>query len=116
MAVLDLTSEILVLSKKNQRSKTGKPTSVNSPDVEQHNLNCNIVIRGAEVTADAPESKLLAVYSGLRSHLGVIDVTEFDPVSVKAINTNPADKNNTSVKPIRVQFQSVDAKSYKCDV
>lgn len=37
-------------------------------------------------------------------------LAEFDPVSVKVIHLNPLDKKNTSVKPIRVQFQSADAK------
>lgn len=111
LAVLDLKSEISVLNKEIQQSKTNKPISDNSPDAEQQNLNCNIVIRGAEVLVDTPESEIQAVYSGLRSHLGVADVAEFDPVSVKVINSNPADKKNkTSVKPIQVKFRSVDAK------
>lgn len=110
LAIIGLKSEISFLSTEIQQLKTNKPQPDNRPDAEQQLLNCNIVIRGAGAIATTPESELTAVYSGLRSHLGVADVVEFDPVSVKVINSNPADKKNTSVKPIQVQFRSVDAK------
>lgn len=104
-----LKSDISTLSKEFQQLKANKSSVDNNLNADQELLNCNIVIRGAEVTANTSESELRTVYSGLRNHLGGADVAEFEPVSITVINTNSA-KNNTSLKPIRVQFKSVDAK------
>lgn len=101
-------SELSVLSGDIQQLKSTKSLSFKQPDTDQQLLNCNIIIRGADAKIDTPESDLLAVYSGLRSHLGIADVAEFDPISIKTINTNSVNKN--TAKPIQVQLQSVGAK------
>lgn len=107
--LVQLKSEITVLSEEIDRLKSYKRSADNHIDADQELLNCNIVIRGAEVSADTSESELVNLYNGLKNHLGVADVAEFEPVSIKIINTNSL-KNNTSSKPFRLQFGSVATK------
>lgn len=78
--------------------------------LDQQELNTNIVIRGVDVKEDTPESELLAVYEGLRSHLQISKEADLAPVSVTVLSANPL-KPNASSRPIRVQLSSVAAKS-----
>lgn len=78
-----------------------------SPD--QIDLNENIIIRGIDIKEDAPESELLSVFSGIRTHLGIAEESSFDPVSIKVLASIPG-KENSSPRPIQVQLPSVASK------
>lgn len=75
---------------------------------DQQDLNTNIVIRGIDAKGDTPESELLTVYEGLRTHLNISNEADLDPVSVTVLPSNPT-KSNSS-RPIKVQLSSVAAK------
>lgn len=102
-----LKSEIASLAEEVQQLKSSHHSADSIQDADQERLNCNIVIRGADVATDTPESELRKVFSGLRDHLGVADIAEFEPVSIQVINTNFSKNSKASKsKPVRVQFQS----------
>lgn len=86
-------------------------SSENCLSLDQQELNTNIVIRGVDVKVDTPEPELLAVYEGIRTHLGISNITELTPVSVKVLTSNPSN-GNTSSRPIQVQLPSVAAKRH----
>lgn len=92
-----------------EQHRTSVTASENNISLEQQDLNTNIVIRGVDVKEDTPESELLAVYEGIRSHLNISNATDLAPVSVTALSSNPT-KSNASYRPIRVQLPSVAAK------
>lgn len=77
--------------------------------IEQQDLNENIIIRGVEIKDDTPESELIAVYNGLRTHLGIVDTPEFDPVSIGIIPTIPG-KQQSSSRPLQVKLSSTASK------
>lgn len=76
---------------------------------EQNDLNANIVIRGPEVSETTSESDLQAIFEGLRTQLGVSNISEFDPVSVSVI-ASTASAKKTSSRPILVKLPSVESK------
>lgn len=76
---------------------------------EQDTLNANIVIRGLEVTETTSESDLRSIYEGLRNHLGVSNIAEFDPVGVSVIESSTAARK-ASYRPILVKFTSAESK------
>lgn len=82
----------------------------------QEELNSNIIIRGAEVNENTPESELLAVYEGIRNYLDISGASEFDPVSVSLIprraatGTPSSETNKSSSRPIQVKLASSQSK------
>lgn len=77
--------------------------------LDQQELNTNIIIRGINLKEDAQEYELCAIYSGIRTHLGIAHVSEFDPVCITIVPSIPG-KPMTSSRPIIVQLSSVAAK------
>lgn len=72
-------------------------------------MNTNIVIRGIDIKESNSESELATVYGGIRTHLGISNNTDFDPVSLKLL-TSSAHRSSKSSRPIQVRFRSVNAK------
>lgn len=92
--------------------ETQKQSSVNDITFEQQRINSNIIIRGVEVEANANKDHLLDTFNQIRSHLGVSEVSDFEPVDIGFLPTNnTSDKNPVSQpKTIQVKFHSVDQK------
>lgn len=103
-----LQSEIVQLKDQGERFRTSVTSSENCISLDQQAVNSNIVIRGVDVKADTPEPELQAVYEGIRSYLGISNVADLTPVSVKVLS-NPSNVTSTT-RPIQVQFTSVAAK------
>lgn len=108
-AVNKLQGEVFQLKDQIELLRTTTKSSDSSSTSDQLELNSNIIIRGIDVTDNTPDSELLAVYEGLRTHLGVSDVAELIPVSVKVLAPNPLNAK-TSFRPIQVVLTSITAK------
>lgn len=76
---------------------------------EQSSVNCNIVIRGLDLSQDTPESDLKPVFENVCKHLGISDKPEFKPVSA-ALLGNTSGKINRFSKPLQVVLQTAEAK------
>lgn len=103
--VVNLQSELAEVKSRNELSLA---TSVNS-STDQQDINTNIIIRGVDVSESASLPELTTIYEGIRSHLEVSDVAEFDPVSISLLPSNSS-KPNSTLRPIRVKLSSVSAK------
>lgn len=77
--------------------------------LDQQEINSNIVIRGVEVNDNTSTAELTNVYEGIRTHLGISDISELAPVSVSLIPSHSS-KPNSSLRPIKVALQSTSAK------
>jgi len=108
--ISNLQTEVTQCKNLIQQHQSSVIASENNISLDQQDLNTNIVIRGVDVKEDTPESELLSVYEGLRSHLKISGEADLAPVSVAILSSNPA-KVNISSRPIRVQLPSVTAKA-----
>lgn len=90
--------QILILQKQNS-------AHTSEISLEQEELNNNIVIRGVEVSTDSPAESLSAVFSGLCSHLGVSNVSEFEPELIEVIASTSNETEKAS-RPLKVRFRS----------
>ncbi|KAJ6639325.1 hypothetical protein Bhyg_12069 [Pseudolycoriella hygida] len=52
---------------------------------------------GLYLSADTPETELLSIYNGVRKHLGIADVTEFDPAGVQTLTSG---RGNVRFRPL----------------
>lgn len=109
--VATLESEIQDLKTLNNRYSTPHRDRLDSQEnntssIEQREINCNLVIRGVDVD---DSTDLTAIYKGIRDHLGVSNVKEFDPISFSVIPSK-SPKSTAAARPIKVVLQSVDAK------
>lgn len=103
-AVEVLTSELVQVKSRNDQRQQSTVTSS-----EQQEINSNIIIRGVDVSANPTVSELSTIYEGIRNHLEISGVTEFDPTSISLLPSNTS-KPNSSLRPIRVTLPSVTAK------
>lgn len=99
-----LNSELAQVKLRNVQSR---PLAESSS--EQQEINSNIVIRGVDVSVNSTASELTTIYEGIRNHLEISGVTEFDPTSISLLPSNTS-KPNSSLRPIRVTLSSVAAK------
>lgn len=106
--VSSLQLEVAQCKDRVEQHRTATTSSENNISLDQQELNSNIVIRGVEVKEDTPESELLAVYEGIRSHLNISEESDLAPVSVSVLSSNPAKSNN--FRPFLVQLPTVAAK------
>lgn len=103
--VANLNSELVQAKSTNGRSQS----LVENTSSEQEAINSNIVIRGADVNVHTTASDLASIYEGVRNHLEISGVAEFDPISISVPPSNAA-KPNSALRPIRVTLSSVAAK------
>lgn len=108
--VQQLQFELAQLKSSQINISTVLTASESGTSLSQQEINTNIVIRGVDIKADTTESELRAIYGGIKAHLGVPDISELDPVSVKIISSNPGSNSVTS-RPFIVQLPSVAAKT-----
>lgn len=104
-----LISEVRTLKEQVDQLKSAQTTIDSGISLEQQELNSNIIIRGVALSQETPESELLAVFSGLRTHLGIADIENLAPVSVKVLNPD-SDKAKTTSRPLQVRLRSISAK------
>ncbi|KAJ6647942.1 hypothetical protein Bhyg_03167 [Pseudolycoriella hygida] len=102
--VAKLNSELEQLKTRNDQSQP----LIDSTS-EQQEINSNIIIRGVDVSVNTTASELSEIYEGIRNHLEISDVAEFDPISINLLPCNTS-KSNSSLRPIRVTLPSVAAK------
>lgn len=107
--VVNLQSELSQLRDQNERPRPSNNPTENRSALDQQEINSNIVIRGIDVNDSTPAADLTAIYEGIRSHLGVSDIAELDPVSISLVSPNTA-KPDSSLRPIRVVLSSVESK------
>lgn len=105
----DLRSELREQSKQILLLQRQSSAQASEISVEQEELNSNIVIRGVEVYSDSSTELLSAVFSGLCSHIGITNVSDFEPELIEVI---PPTKNETekAPRPLKVKFDSADTK------
>lgn len=107
--VTQLQSELTQFKNKQTNFSTTTVASETGISLSQQDLNTNIVIRGVDIKAGTPESELRAIYGGIKAQLGVSDVAELDPITVKTLSSNLG-SNSTTARPFIVQLPSVAAK------
>lgn len=105
----------LNLNLKNCEDKISKLTSSHNSTItgissEQHQLNTNIIIRGIDLGEDPTEADILAVYNGIRSHLGILEIVELDPVRAIRLPSVRGKAKIPSNRPLQVQLTSIAAK------
>lgn len=109
----DLKLELSGLSDQLQSFKEAQLLLDKGISLEQQKLNCNIIIRGVEVTEDTGEEELQGIYNKLRENLGFANIDDFAAVSVKVLKPYNITKANHSVLrqyPIQVVLSSVNVK------
>ncbi|KAJ6640547.1 CD9 antigen [Pseudolycoriella hygida] len=81
-SVSNLETEVALHKGQLERQRISITGADNNVSLEQQQLNTNIIIRGVDVKQDTNTSELLAVYEGIRNHLSISDIAEFDPVNI----------------------------------
>lgn len=76
----------------------------------QQQLNANLIIRCLDLKEDSSEAELLAVYNGIRTYLGVSEINELNPVSVKRLPYSREKVKNLSSRPLQINVSSTAAK------
>lgn len=104
--VKDLRSEIIVLNNQQQQSRDVLTLVEKGISIEQQELNSNIVIRGVDLVDSSCDSKPLEVYNGIRTHLGISNEADFDPVSVKVLHPKKSLGKTITNKTIQVSLRS----------
>lgn len=99
-----LKSELVQVQSRNNQSR-----SLTESTSEQQEINSNIVIRGVDVSVNSTASELTTIYEGIRNHLEISNVTEFDPISISLLPSNTS-KPNSCLRPIKVTLPSVASK------
>lgn len=102
-----LKSDIAELNSRINSQRTTDPSVYQKTDTDQQHLNCNIVIRGVELSSTSCPSEPAKVFNAIRTHLEIEKDEIFNPVSVKVL---PTAASTHASKTIQVQFQSVDSK------
>lgn len=100
-----LKSEVSDLSKRVELQNKASASNDFNITQGQLEINPNIIVRGLNLPVDSSEAQLSSVYTGLRNHLGISDISEFDPVRVQLLSTN---NNKSSI--LQVCLQSSSAK------
>lgn len=105
----DLRETISNLKLELQQLKSRNEPRVPVQASDQQEINSNIIIRGVDVSANTTTSELAKVYEGVRNHLEISELPEFDPISISLLPSNAA-RPNASCRPIKITLSSVAAK------
>lgn len=75
----------------------------------QSDLNCNIIIRGLDISSDSEQFELDNLYQGVRQYIGLDSDKELDPVKISILPASESSRYNNR-RPVIVELRSVNAK------